>query len=161
MKTAIFTVSVILLAVPLFSDLSVAQVYEYRNAAGRLVQSGSPPPGYSGSERRSPGRFKFIKSKEKTAEDIPLDFDVEKTEYEYGYFKIWGSVKGSKKNRSYKWVQVTFSLYGGRGGDLIARESTFADPKDIGPGQVGYIIGYPIECNISKLNVVEYKVTGK
>lgn len=141
---------------------SSAEIYEYKNAVGRTIRTTTPPPGHGETAPDAPSRsFKFIKSKQRTAEDIPLDFEVDKTEYSNGYLRIWGNIKGSKKNQSYTFVKVTFSLYGGRGGDLLAREYTYANPKDIGPGEIGYIIEYLIKCDISKLNVIEYKVTGK
>lgn len=105
--------------------------------------------------------FKFIESREKTSEDIPLEFIPEKSTYERGRLRIWGRVKSRVVNRPYDSVKVTFTLYGGRGGDLVAREYTYASPDAIGPGQTGYINEFMIKCDISQLNVIEYNVTGK
>ena len=106
-------------------------------------------------------QYKFSQSKEKTAEDIPLDFTPEKTEYRYGRLMIWGSVKNKFNGRPYEYVKVTFSLWGGRGGTLMAREYTYSSPMEIGPGQVGYVQGFGIKCDVSNLNLIEYQVTGK
>lgn len=138
-----------------------SQDYTYVNGNGRVVSS--RPNDYStmggGNSRRS--GYKFSRSKEKTAEDIPLDFNLEKTEYEYGQLKIWGNVKNKINGRPYEFVKVTFSLWGGRGGNLLAREYMYTKPTTIGPDQIGYIIGYGIECNPSQINLIEYQVTGQ
>lgn len=105
--------------------------------------------------------FKISKSKDVTAEDIPLDFINEKITYERGYLKIWGHVRNKLNSRPYEFVKITFSLWGGRSGKLIAREFTYTDPTDIGPGQIGYIIEHSIKCDVSELNLIEYKVTGR
>jgi hypothetical protein len=107
------------------------------------------------------GNLKFSKSRETTAEDIPLDFNLEKTSYSNGYLRIWGSVRNKMNGVPYRFVKVTFSLWGGHSGKLITREFTFTSPMHIGPGQIGYIHEYMIECDASQLNLVEYKVTGK
>jgi len=107
------------------------------------------------------GNLKFSKSREKTAEDIPLDFTLEKTSYSNGYLRIWGSVRNKMNSVPYRFVKVTFSLWGGHGGKLMTREFTYTSPMHIGPGQIGYIHEYMIECEASQLNLVEYKVSGK
>lgn len=137
------------------------QDYTYVNGNGRVVSSRTNDYSTISGGNSRISRYKFSKSKERTAEDIPLDFNLEKTEYEYGRLNIWGNIKNKINGRPYEFVKVTFSLWGGRGGTLLAREYMYTDPTTIGPGQIGYIIGYGIECNPEQINLIEYQVTGR
>jgi hypothetical protein len=141
-----------------------AEVYKYVNGNGRIVYTldrGYTQQPSNATNRSHVGNFKFIKSKEKTSEDIPLDFEHEKTSYEHGYLKIWGSIKNKNKGQTYDFVKVTFSIFGSQGGQLITREYTYTEPKMISFGEIGYIQEFMIKCRPSQINVIEYKVTGR
>lgn len=154
-------IPICLLLLFIFPDNLLAKTYQYVNANGRTVYSNSPGPDEHTSRNDNRSGFKFSRSKEKTAEDIPLDFTPEKTEYRRGKLLIWGNVKNKLNGRPYRFVKVTFSLWGGRGGTLMAREYLYTDPTTIGPGQIGYILGYAIDCDVEQLNLIEYQVTGQ
>ncbi|HAS54773.1 MAG TPA: hypothetical protein DCS42_11965 [Nitrospiraceae bacterium] len=106
------------------------------------------------------GQFSFTESNQKTAEDIDLDFTPEKAEWKNGRVRVWGNIK-NKTYESYQFVKITFSAWGTGHGNLLGRVSMYTDPMDIGPGQIGYIENFGINCGNQKPNDIEFKVTGR
>jgi hypothetical protein len=103
--------------------------------------------------------FNFSRSRQKTAEDIPLEFILDKTKYEYGRLKIFGTIKSRSNNSPYKFVAVTFSVYGSMS-HLLTRKETWASPDVINPGEISFVEAI-IECKNSEISRIEYNVTGR
>lgn len=118
------------------------------------IMSTSPAPAFA-----QYSEYQFKKSEDVTSEDLPLDFQIEKTEWQFGRVRIWGYIKNTD-SRPHSFVKVIFTakdFYG----NLINRQSTFTRPYDIGPGQVGYIEDYGVDCGGIEPGYIEYKVLGR
>lgn len=101
--------------------------------------------------------YRFSESTDVTSQDLPLDFQVEKVEWNIiRHLVVWGSVRNTGP-KPYSFVKVTLTAKDSSR-KLMAREETYADPHDIGPGQVGYM---RLSLDLKEEPAfIEYKVTG-
>lgn len=101
-----------------------------------------------------------LESKDETSADIPMSFKVEKTNWDesMGWLYVWGTVTNTG-NKAYSYVKVTITARDSKGG-LVTRKSIYTAPRDIGPGQVGYVERSPLQCDGVKPVKIEVKVTG-
>ena len=104
------------------------------------------------------GEYRFVKSEDKTSDDIFLSFKVDKTKWEYGKVRIWRRVENTG-SRKYDYVKITFTAKS-QGGEFIERNFTFFDPRSIAPDQVGYITDFGLDCDGVEPYAIEYKISG-
>jgi hypothetical protein len=101
----------------------------------------------------------LVKSKEKTSNEIPLEFILQKTRWDGKDIWIWGAVENST-SKTYENVKVRFAAKG-RAGKLFGRKAWDTDPTAIKPGQTGYIDEQYVRCEHKIPYSLEYKVTGQ
>lgn len=101
----------------------------------------------------------LIKSKEKTSNEIPLEFILEKTKWDGKDIWIWGAIENST-SKTYEKVKVRFTAKG-RAGKFIGRKVWDTDPATIKPGQIGYIDEQYVRCERKKPYYLEYNVSGE
>lgn len=77
------------------------------------------------------------KSQDTTSSALPLSYVEQKTTFDGRRVQMTGTVKNTGSVR-YKWVKVIFTASRSSGG-FIQRDYTYADPKEIGPGQIGFV----------------------
>ena len=97
------------------------------------------------------------KSSEKTAKDMPFGYEAEKTTMEGNYVRLIGTVKNTGKE-CYLYVRVTFTANKGYS-TFMTRDVAYAEPSEIGPGQVGYIDAR-INVDGIKPDRIEWSVMG-
>jgi hypothetical protein len=99
-----------------------------------------------------------VKSENKTSADIPVKFKLERTEWSIGLDKlqVWGTVTNSG-GQTYKYVTVVFSAYDASR-KFLGRNTEFAEPTLIKPGQVGYVNGF-LDTAKEMPSELEYNVT--
>ncbi len=100
-----------------------------------------------------------VEAVEKTAADIPLKFEVQKTTWKYGRLYIWGKVS-NPSDTVFDFVRVNFTCTD-KAGNFLGRGTWHCDPYLIGPKEVGYIDDKHLETEKRKPAKVEYKVVGK
>lgn len=97
------------------------------------------------------------KSQDRTSKDLPLAYVEQQTTFDGSRVQMVGTVKNTG-GVAYKWVKVVFTASRSSGG-FIARNYTYAEPKEIDPGQIGFI-----ECSIDvageKPGKIEWNVMG-
>ncbi len=83
-----------------------------------------------------------LPSKNKTSADVPLNFELERTEWSSGVqqLQVWGTIRNNSKKK-FDSVTVVISAYDSAG-KFLGRETKYAAPLLIKPGQVSYINGY-------------------
>lgn len=83
-----------------------------------------------------------LPSKNKTSADIPLTFELERTEWAEGVkqLQLWGTVRNTGK-KTFDLVTVIVAAYDSSG-KFLGREIKYADPSLIKPGQVSYVNGF-------------------
>ena len=97
------------------------------------------------------------KSDEKTSKDLPFTYEAEKTAMDGNGVHLIGTVKNTGQS-TYRYVKLTFTLNKGYS-TFLARDIAYADPNQIGPGQVGYI-DTTINTDGVKPDNVKWTVTG-
>jgi hypothetical protein len=102
--------------------------------------------------------YEFSESADVTSEDLPLHFQVEKVEWDIlRDLVVWGSVRNTD-SKPHTFVKLTLTAKDSYG-KLMTRGYTYADPHDIGPGQVGYV---RLSLDLKEEPaIVEYKITGR
>ena len=97
------------------------------------------------------------KSQDRTSKDLPLAYVEQQTTFDGSRVQMVGTVKNTG-SIAYEYVKVMFIASRSSGG-FIARNYTYAEPKEIAPGQIGFI-----ECNIDvageKPGKIEWIVMG-
>lgn len=106
------------------------------------------PPDYSGLE--------VVKSAEKTSEDIPLAFELQRVGSGYEGLRVWGIVRNSG-TKSYENVVVIVSVHAADG-SLLGRGRTSAGPSKIGPDQVGYVDALEVNMEAREPATLRWKV---
>lgn len=96
------------------------------------------------------------RSQETTSKDLPFSYEAEKTVVEYDGVRMLGTVKNTGA-AGFRYVKVTFTAI--RSGQFVARDVIYADPNEIGPGQVGYVDG-TIKTGGVVPDKIEWNVTG-
>ena len=99
-----------------------------------------------------------VESKETTAADIPLSFELQKTTWNDEKVRIWGKVTNSGK-ATYKFVKVIFSSFD-KDGKFLGRDTWHCDPDVIGPKQVGYVDDRFLETEGRRPAKIEFRVLG-
>lgn len=101
-----------------------------------------------------------VESKNKTSADIPLKFDLEKTEWTPTVKKlqIWGTVRNTGK-KTYPFVTVIVAAYDAAG-KFLGRDTLYSEPSMIKPAQVGYVNSF-LNTGEQIPAKLEYTVSGK
>jgi hypothetical protein len=105
--------------------------------------------------------FNVVMSSDKTAEDIKVDFEVQRIEIDGDRsLKIYGKLTNNYE-QACKFCRVTAEFLD-RTGKFIIREDTFSDPSTIKPKQVGNIEIWVLSDLLikNKVDTIIYKVTG-
>lgn len=97
------------------------------------------------------------RSDEKTSKDLPFTYEAEKTSMDGTGVRLIGTVKNTGQS-TYRYVKVTFTASKGYGA-FIARDYTYTDPNEIGPGQVGYVEMW-INTDGVKPDSIKWSLTG-
>ena len=97
------------------------------------------------------------RSQETTSKDLPFSYESEKTVAEYDGVRMLGTVKNTGSS-TFRYVKVTFTA-SRSGGQFVARDAIYAEPNEIGPGQVGYVDGLVKTGGIVP-DRIEWNVTG-
>lgn len=97
------------------------------------------------------------KTQDRTSEDLPLAYVEQKTVFNGNRVQMVGTVKNTG-SVAYKWVKVVFTASRSSGG-FIERNYTYTEPKEIAPGQIGFV-----DCTIDtageKPGKIEWAVMG-
>ena len=97
------------------------------------------------------------KSQDRTSQDLPLSYVEQKTTFDGKRVQMVGTVKNTG-SVAYKWVKVVFTASRSSGG-FIERDYAYAEPKEIEPGQIGFV-----DCTIDvageKPGKIEWTVMG-
>ena len=99
----------------------------------------------------------IVEEEHESAEDIPLVYISDSLRIDGDVIKIKGRVK-NHTNKTYKWVKVYFTVTAN--GAFITRENTYAEPSEIGPGQLGYIDTY-LRIPNGKPDKITWKIIGR
>ena len=97
------------------------------------------------------------KSDDKTSMDLPFSYEAEKTYMDGNGVHLIGKVKNTGQS-TYSYVKITFTALKGYG-TFLARDYVYTDPKDIGPGQVGYV-DTKVDTGGVKPDNVKWVITG-
>jgi hypothetical protein len=100
-----------------------------------------------------------VRGEDKTSADIPLLLELEKTMWTGTDVRLWGTVR-NRGATSFRFVRVILTARDSRG-QFIGRNTWFAQPSAVGPGQVGYIEGVFVECEGRRPAVIEFSVVGE
>lgn len=98
------------------------------------------------------------KSQERTSEDLPLTYRADRTDISRTGVQLQGVVRNTGST-PYRWVKVTFTASSSSGA-FIARDYTYTEPKEIGPGEVAYIDKW-LDTRGERPGKIEWNVTGK
>jgi hypothetical protein len=102
----------------------------------------------------------FVKSKDITADDIPLDFVVQKVNWtRSNTLRIWGKVTNAT-NTPFRYARITLTALDADG-KFLGRQQAYFDPKVLGPGHSAFVDGVYIETEGRKPTTVEYGITGE
>jgi hypothetical protein len=101
---------------------------------------------------------RFVKSQDQTAQNLPMEFIVEKSEIKFDSLRVWGTIKNTGYT-GYKFVKVIFTVKDASG-NFITRDSTYSDPAEIGVGQKGFIEDHGIDLDGKTPATVEWLITG-
>jgi hypothetical protein len=106
--------------------------------------------------------FNVVMSSDKTAEDIKVDFEVQRITQKYDdWITVYGKLTNNYE-KTFEFCKVTLELLD-RKGQFVIRKYTYSDPRDIGSKQVGNVEITIISDLIkeTKVDSIVYKVTGE
>jgi hypothetical protein len=105
--------------------------------------------------------FNVVMSSDKTAEDIKVDFEVQRiTQEDDDWIKIYGKLTNNYE-KTCEFCKVTVELLD-RKGQFVIRKYAYSDPTDIGAKQIGNVEISVLSDLLkdAKVDSIVYKVTG-
>lgn len=103
------------------------------------------------------GEVIIEKSKDKTSGDVPLNFVLQKADWKYDGYAIWGKVVNDVDDKTYENVGIIFTAYDAEG-KFLGRAQGSVGPTTIGEGEVGYVNATSIDTSHFLPAKIEWKV---
>ena len=108
---------------------------------------------------RAEDKIILVQSKDTTSKDIPLTFELEKTEVDkVNDLQIWGTIR-NESDVTFDLVKITFTTRD-KQKKFLGRDEWYCEPSTLRKGDAGYITAKFVAGDSKKAAILEYKITG-